>query len=238
MYRNLHLKSQVRMRNYARRRIVTHSPFTLENFASFPCLLSGMRQMKRRRRQALVQSNACKEEEIDLCTQSLPFSSRNVVALRWPPHGASFPCWPIRCNFFNSLQANRDPLITLQKIVQKLKSNHNCLVHNAESIYYLLCLFEAGSQLKLSARIETSVLLYRHCAAEVIGLAKSCLLAENSWEKNRHYCSREKCYFFSTSSTADPAVQYYSISCWERPTVRPKIIRGIQNSPWGLCKGP
>ena len=79
-------------------------------------------------------------------------------------------------------------------------------------------------------------MLYRHCAAEVIGLAKSCLLAENSWEKNRHYCSREKCYFFSTSSTADPAVQYYSISCWERPTVRPKIIMGIQNSPWAFAK--
>ena len=119
-----------------------------------------------------------------------------------------------------------------------MKSNHNCLVHNAESIYYLLCLFEAGSQLKLSARIETSVLLYRHCAAEVIGLAKSCLLAENSWEKNRHYCSREKCYFFSTSSTADPAVQYYSISCWERPTVRPKNYKGDSKFPLGPLQRP
>ena len=34
---------------------------------------------------------------------------------------------------------------------------------------------------------KTSVLLYCHCAAGVIGLAKSCLLAANSWEKNRHY---------------------------------------------------
>ena len=81
---------------------------------------------------------------------------------------------------------------------------------------------------------KTSVLLYCHCAAGVIGLAKSCLLATNSWEKNRHYFY----YYWSRRSTADPAVQYDSISCWERPTARPNNYKGDQNPPLGPLQRP
>ena len=45
-------------------------------------------------------------------------------------------------------------------------------------------------------------------------------------------------YYWSRRSTADPAVQYYSISCWERPTARPNNYKGDQNPPLGPLQRP